>query len=225
MHLFSSCILNDKMLTEKQLNAICPALKGAYLRVIVTAINKVTPFYKMDALDILEEFIPNLLVECAEFTKFEENLNYSPQRLMVVWPKRFLDLTTAKQFAYQKEKLANYVYGGRLGNNKPGDGWHFRGSGPIQATGKEIVTTFSVFHNKKFGTSFTPYQMAEKMRDHINLEMGLHFACWFFSIAKGLIQMAINDQFNPIVLRINGGYTGLDQRTIYYKRARMALAA
>ena len=57
----------------------------------------------------------------------------------------------------------------------------------------------------------------------INIVMGLHFACWFFSIAKGLIQYAIKDDFKGVVLRINGGYNGLYDRTNYYNRAKVAL--
>lgn len=213
------------MLTEKQLNYICPAFRGPRLTMLVTKINKVTSLYGLNTPDILEDFIPNLLLECAEFNKFEENLNYSPARLMQVWPRRFPDMLTAKQYAYQKEKLANYVYGGRrdLGNDKPGDGWHFRGSGPIQATGKGIITKFAVFYNAQFGTKYTPHEVAEMMRDHIHIEMGLHFACWFFAIAKDLEQPAIDDKMQLIRTRINGALHGFDRILIYHQRCKKIL--
>ena len=211
------------IITAKQLNQITPALKGAYAEVIAKNLNAVVPAYGMDTADILEDFIPNLLVECCEFTRFEEGLNYSATRLMEVWHKRFPTLEIANQYARQPQKIANYVYGGRMGNNTVGDGWAFRGSGPIQATGKDIVSDFCKYYNKKFGTTYSPYLMAEMMRNRINIIMGLHFACWFFSIAKGLIQYAIKDDFKGVVLRINGGYNGLYDRTNYYNRAKVAL--
>lgn len=211
------------ILTGEILNKITPALKGVYANNIANNLNAVLPAYGMDTADILEDFIPNLLVECCEFTKFEECLNYSAPRLMAVWPHRFPTIDIANQYAHQPQKLANFVYGGRLGNNTNGDGWAFRGSGPIQATGKNIVTDFTNYYNAKFGTNYTPYLMAEMMRNKINIVMGLHFACWFFSIAKGLIKYALVDDFKAVVLRINGGYNGLDERTDYYNRAKEVL--
>ena len=211
------------ILTGTILNKITPALRGVYADVIAKNLNAVVKCYGMDTADILEDFIPNLLVECCEFTKFEEGLNYSAPRLMQVWCKRFPTLEIANQYAHQPQKLANFVYGGRLGNNINGDGWAFRGSGPIQATGKDIVSDFTKYYNKKFGTTYSAYLMAEMMRNKINIVMGLHFACWFFSIAKGLIPYALKDDFKAVVLRINGGYNGLEDRTNYYNRAKAVL--
>ena len=213
------------IITATILNKITPALRGAYAEVIAKNLNAVVPLYGMDTADILEDFIPNLLVECCEFTRFEEGLNYSAPRLMQVWPKRFPTIEIANQYAHNPQKLANYVYGGRMGNNNVGDGWAFRGSGPLQGTGKDIITDFTNYYNKKFGTNYTPYLMAEMMRNKINIVMGLHFACWFFSIAKGLISYAIKDDFKGVVLRINGGYNGMDFRTKYYIRSKTALIA
>lgn len=219
------------MLTNEQLNYICPALKGAYLTKIVTTINKVTPLYSMDSEDILEEFIPNLLVECAEFTKFGESLNYSINGLLNTFSRSRISVADCNKYgridgkrAADQVAIGNIIYGGsfgrtQLGNTLPTDGYLLRGSGDIQLTGRNNIQAFADYYNKRFGTNYSVYEMAELLRDKINLEMGMHSAAWFFSISKGLIPLAVNDEFKKIVKRINGGYIGLDMRTQYYNRA------
>ena len=86
--------------------------------------------------DEIDDFIGQILHESAGLTRLSEDLNYSAARLMVVWPSRFPTLASAGPFSRNPEKLANKVYGGRMGNTEPGDGWLYRGRGPIQLTGK-----------------------------------------------------------------------------------------
>jgi putative chitinase len=81
-------------------------------------------------------FLAQVGHECAGLTKFEENMNYSPQRITQVWPTRFPTLASASYYAYNPERLANQVYGNRYGNGDytSGDGWKYRARGPIQIT-------------------------------------------------------------------------------------------
>lgn len=66
-----------------------------------------------------------------------ENLNYSTaSRLRAVWPSRFPTEASAKPYVKNPQALANKVYGGRLGNTGPNDGWLYRGRGFVQITGK-----------------------------------------------------------------------------------------
>lgn len=78
----------------------------------------------------VHSFVAQFLHETALLKQLRENLNYSAERLMAVWPSRFQTLEIAKRFEYQPKPLANYVYGGRMGN-RPGtnDGWDFIGRG------------------------------------------------------------------------------------------------
>ena len=73
-----------------------------------------------------------------------ENLNYSAQRLTQVWPSRFPTIASAKPYANNPRRLANKVYGGRLGNDGPDDGWLYRGRGLAQITGKENYSKFGL---------------------------------------------------------------------------------
>lgn len=73
-----------------------------------------------------------------------ENLNYSAKRLTEVWPSRFPTIAAAAPYANNPRKLANKVYGGRLGNADPGDGWLYRGRGLAQITGKANYAKFGL---------------------------------------------------------------------------------
>ncbi|WP_147049131.1 hypothetical protein, partial [Methylobacterium gnaphalii] len=87
------------------------------------------------------------LAYCFATTKWEtghamwpvsENLNYSTAaRIRQVWPSRFPNDASAQPYVRNPQALANKIYGGRLGNKLPNDGWDFRGMGDVQATGRD----------------------------------------------------------------------------------------
>ncbi|MCX2697059.1 chitinase [Ochrobactrum chromiisoli] len=74
-----------------------------------------------------------------------ENLNYTTaEKIRKTWPTRFKTNASAEPFVRKAQKLANYVYGGRLGNTAPNDGWIYRGDGLPQLTGKDNFEKFGV---------------------------------------------------------------------------------
>jgi predicted chitinase len=73
------------------------------------------------------------------FKPISENLNYtSTARLKEVFPSRTKNLSDEelKRYTNNPQGLAELVYGGRMGNAEPGDGFKYRGRGFIQLTGK-----------------------------------------------------------------------------------------
>lgn len=206
--------MQQQLITSQQLQGICPRMPLVRLNLVVSTINQVCPEYGIN-VDILHEFLANVLHESKEFSEVEEDLHYSAKRLMQVWPSRFRTLDQAQPFAGNPQKLANKVYGGRLGNTQPTDGWDFRGSGPIQMTGREHFTNFSLFMRRKFNIYKTAQEWAVLIRTDYSIAM--HSACWIFSIAKGLNEAAQNDEMKVIIKRINGGYIGENDRMKYYE--------
>lgn len=84
----------------------------------------------------LRNFLAQVLHESVMLEHLREDLSYSAGRLTKVWPRRFPTYSSALPYAGDPEALANKVYGGRLGNVEPGDGWKYIGRGLIMCTGK-----------------------------------------------------------------------------------------
>jgi predicted chitinase len=83
--------------------------------------------------------------ESNEFRTRRESLYYtSAERILHIWPHRFDDIPAAEQlseiekrYVRKPQDLAEKVYGGRNGNDAPGDGWLYRGRGLALVTYKE----------------------------------------------------------------------------------------
>ena len=85
----------------------------------------------------LPMFLAQLAHESALFERTVENLNYTTvAQIRKTWPRRFPSNASAAPYVRNPQRLANEVYGNRLGNSGPasGDGWKYRGRG-FQVTG------------------------------------------------------------------------------------------
>lgn len=160
----------------------------------------------------LDDFLGQILHESGGLTQFTENLHYSAERLCQVWPKRFPTLADARPFAYNPEALANRVYGGRMGNTAPGDGWKYRARSPIGITGK---------HNYAHVGDL----MGQDLVNQPELLEQPHFALeacilwWEDTITDDLI-----GDLEKQTARINGGLIGLADRKRLISEAGEAIA-
>jgi putative chitinase len=145
--------------------------------------------------------------ETGNFSLFVENLNYSADGLMKIFPKYFPTKVIAMSYARQPEKIANRAYANRMGNGpeSSGDGWKFRGRGALQLTGKSNYNAFAVFLKKP------------EILENPNLvasDYSFDSALYFFA-KNGLWAMCTtvsDESILKVTKRINGGTNGLAHR-------------
>lgn len=208
----------EMLITPEQLSRIAPTIPPGRAVIMSGLLNTICPKYGIDTKGEFHEFLGQVLHESGEFRAKTENMNYSAQRIRAVWPKRFPSLDFAQKYAFKAVELANFTYGGRMGNNRQGDGWRFRGGGFIGLTGREVYTKYMEYVNQRDRTTLNVGQVADLVRS--SDEWALDSACWFFSVLKGLNDEAAADKQDMITLRINGGYIGKQSRDEYTALAK-----
>jgi putative chitinase len=158
--------------------------------------------------------------ECGNFKIMEENLNYRAATLLKLFPKtpkRAWGFTPEEAAAYEKQpkRIANRIYGNRMGNRDEasGDGWRFRGSGFLQLTGHS-----NFYHaGKALGVDFV--MEPELVRTP---KYAAQTAGWFWQTHK-INQHADGRDFVTMTKRINGGTIGLDDRIKHINQALAVL--
>ena len=167
------------------------------------AIRKACLRFEINTVRRVAAFIAQMAHESGLTIK-EENLNYSAKRLTQVWPSRFPMLARAEPYARNPEKLANKVYSGRMGNGDEasGDGWRFRGAGPLQLTGRSNWSLFA----KALGLT-----LDDALEYGRTVEGGIMAAAWFWE-ANDINRLADTPGVADESKRINGGTHGLEDR-------------
>lgn len=193
-------------------------LKGIVPDSVVSQIPQISEKFQINTKLRLAHFLAQAAHESGGFKALQENLNYSADSLKAVFGKYFPG-NLNESYARKPEKIANKVYGGRMGNGNEasGDGWKFRGRGYIQLTGKVNYQAFSTAIGEDCVA--TPDLVATKYP--------LASAGWFFS-KNGLNAVADKGATEEVVKLItksvNGGYHGLADRQSWFNKIYKALS-
>ena len=153
-------------------------------------------------------------VECGAGTAMEENLNYSAQGLLATWPSRF-NPGNVGQYARNPQKIANFVYGGRMGNAPPpsDDGWNYRGRGLAQVTGRNNYQNLAT----KYGLDLVNNpDLAKDPAKALEVAVAQFCEC-------GCLAAAQADDVKGVTRRLNGGFIGLADREAWLVKWKAAL--
>ena len=183
----------------------------------VNAMNEVFPKYEINTPERIAAFIAQCGHESGGWRTFSENLNYSAKALDAIFGKYFKRAgRDAQAYHRQPEKIANVVYAGRMsnGDTDSGDGWKYRGRGPIQLTGKANYSAFSA--DMDVDAVDSPDNVSE------DKEMALMSAIWYWN-KNSLNKYADSGDIKTMTKRINGGYIGLEDRIHHWEMALTAM--
>ena len=161
----------------------------------------------INTLDRNAMFLAQLTHESQHLACVEENLSYSTQRLIEVWPGYFPTISAAAPYAHNPQALANRVYGGRLGNIPgTGDGWTYRGRGLIQITGRQ---NYAIMMNELKIDLLTHPEMAAEPK----IAVAIAVCFW---IRSGCNTYADQCNVTECTRAINGALVGLADRAEMY---------
>lgn len=184
-------------------------LKGHIPDNVLAQIPDTAHKFKIDTPLKLAHFLAQCGHESGGFRVVQENLNYSKDGLLRVFP-RYFPGNLAESYAKQPEKIASRVYGNRMGNGPEPtkEGFKFRGRGYIQLTGKNNYTAFGSAINVNLVNN--PDLVASKYP--------LLSAAWFFS--KNCLNKCVDaseETIKSVTRCVNGGQIGIDDRIKHFK--------
>ena len=187
-------------------------LKGHIPEAVLAQIPDTAAKFEINTPLRLAHFLAQCGHESGGFKVVNENLNYGAKGLLGIFKKYFPTEEKAKLYERKPEKIANLVYGSRMGNGpeSSGDGYKYRGRGYIQLTGKDNYTAFGKAINEDIVAN----------PDLVSTKYPLLSAAWFFS-KNGLNKIADQGATDAVVTsvtkRVNGGTIGLPDRIKHFK--------
>jgi putative chitinase len=198
------------MLKADDLKMIMPRLPADKLAIYASALAMAMEESQITRVTRAAAFLAQLAHESGDLRFWEEKLTYSAEKLVQLWPKRYTPQLAA-QHAGKPEMIANHVYASRFGNGDTasGDGWRYRGRGPIQITFKD--------NYRACGTAIG-LDLVAKPELLAQPEAGFKSAVWYW-MSRKLNEVADKPDFEATTKAINGGLNGQEHRLSYYHRA------
>jgi putative chitinase len=164
-------------------------------------------------------FMAVVLHESNGLTIQVERMTYTAERLPKVWPSRFKPTgpLDPADFAHDEQKQFNEIYGGRMGNSEPDDGFTYRGRGLLQLTGKDSYreATAQVRALDPAAPDFVAFPDAVLSAQWCLVVAATEWA------AKGSNAEADQDDVRKVSRAINGSLIGLSEREKWLRRAKI----
>ena len=203
-------------LTSKILIKAMPKMKTP--DIWVQELNKLLPQYGIDTKEEVSAYLAQCGHESLDFNVLEENLRYSSEGLRKVFGKYYKTEAEALAHAKQPQKIANKVYGNRMGNGdeSSGDGYKYRGRGLIMITGKNNYKALSTDLNKP------EYLTNPDLL--IQVEGAILSSLWFWKKNRLDLLDDLEADTTKLSAKINGGDIGISDRIARRKAAIIALS-
>jgi putative chitinase len=191
-------------------------LKGHVPDSVIAQLPETMAKFGLDTPIKLSHFLAQAGHESGGFKLVNENLNYGAKGLRGIFGKYFPTDEKALLYERKPEKIANLVYGGRMGNGAEatGDVYKFRGRGYIQLTGKDNYTAFS----KSIGEDCVGNP------DLVATKYPLASAAWFFTRCLSKCTDASDAAITAVTKCVNGGTIGLEDRKKHFHEYYKLLA-
>lgn len=186
-------------------------LKGHIPESVIVMLPDTMAKFELNTPLRLAHFLAQAGHESGGFKAVSENLNYGAKGLRGIFAKYFPTEQKALLYERKPEKIANLVYGGRMGNGpeSSGEGYKFRGRGYIQLTGKDNYKAFDAVVAENI----------VEQPDLVATKYPLLSAAWFFH-KNGLHKIADGGATDAVVTsitkRVNGGTIGLPDRIKHF---------
>ena len=148
-------------------------------------------------------FIGQTSHESNNYKTLEENLNYSAESLVRLWPTHF-NSSNASQYAHNPEKIANRAYANKGGNRDEasGDGWMYHGRGCIQLT----------LHDNYWHCGQAIKENLVGKPDLVATPMYAMLSAGWFWGTHGCNNLARARNWEALTKKINGGTIGVEDR-------------
>jgi putative chitinase len=173
---------------------------------------QILPDFNITTEQRIAAFVSQCSYESGQFLTLVENLNYTAQRLVEVFPRYFPTIESALPYEHHPELLANKVYSNRMGNSDEasGQGYMFRGRGLIQLSGRANYYQCSIDLYDDDTLILDPDKL-------LTIPGAIYSGVWFWNKNK-LNELADVGNIQQITKTINGGISSYPQRLSLYNK-------
>lgn len=193
------------VITQQQLLQAVPSLYRPRLDAFVASFNMWAVHFGIDTPLRVAHYLAQVFHESGNLRWTEENLNYSAEGLLKVFPKYF-NRNNVDLYARNPQKIANRVYANRMGNGSEGsgDGYRYRGRGFIGTTGRANYQAYAK----------SDWCVGDLMShpEWLSQSPGDQKSSMFFWWNNNCNRYADADDVTGLTRRINGGLNGFDNR-------------